>query len=81
MRASIEGSKHIKNGTIKAKFIKTYNDIADRIVRDYEQGKKNFNQAISSIAREIDNLTDQSITITQKGAGAGRPHECLIFAH
>lgn len=69
IRASIEGNKHIKNGSVKAKFLKYYDDIANQIVIEFEQGRKSLNQALSSIEEEAENLLEQSITISQKGAG------------
>lgn len=63
MTASIEGSKHLKDGVVKSKLIRSYNNLADAIVHDFEIGNKSFEASLRSIENEVAEIVRQSYSV------------------
>lgn len=61
LRASIESSKHLKDGTIKSKFIHSYNNLANDIVHKFESQQRSFEQSLRAIDNELRDLSEQSL--------------------
>jgi len=66
MAASIEGNKHLQDGTIKSKLIQSYSCMGNFIASSFESGEKTFDEAMSAIDNEFDEIKKQSLAIANK---------------
>ncbi|TVO31581.1 DUF4225 domain-containing protein [Vibrio algivorus] len=69
MQASIVGSRHIKSGVYRARFIKDVDNWGQCLVNDFNQGKKSKEEVLSAFKKEKRNLMEQATLISTKGIG------------